>query len=96
MDEPVGALDPLTRAEMQTMLRDLLRRVAKTTLIVTHDLNEALYLADQVVLFEDGQIVARMAAAEVMFSSNAAMQAYVAATTRARDSVNGAAGGACA
>src|SRR5215467_169481 len=47
MDEPFGALDPLTRAEMQTMLRDLLQRTAVTTLIVTHDLEEALYLADR-------------------------------------------------
>src|ERR1700732_3139625 len=46
MDEPFGALDPLTRAEMQTMLRGLLERVGKTVLLVTHDLDEALYLAD--------------------------------------------------
>ena len=49
MDEPFGALDPLTRAEMQTMLRDLLERVGKTVLLVTHDLDEALYLARRVV-----------------------------------------------
>ncbi len=45
MDEPLGALDPLTRAEMQDMLRDLLSRLKKTVLLVTHDLDEALYLA---------------------------------------------------
>jgi len=49
MDEPFGALDPMTRAEMQTMLRDLLARVKKTVLLVTHDLDEALYLAERVV-----------------------------------------------
>ena len=54
MDEPFGALDPMTRAEMQTMLRDLLRRVGKTVLIVTHDLDEALYLAERVVLSGGG------------------------------------------
>src|SRR5271170_3617728 len=58
MDEPFGALDPMTRAEMQTMLSDLLQRVQKTTLIVTHDLEEALYLADRIVLLEAGHIVA--------------------------------------
>jgi osmoprotectant transport system ATP-binding protein len=58
MDEPFGALDPLTRAEMQTMLRELLRRVGKTTLMVTHDLEEALYLADRVVLLEAGCVAA--------------------------------------
>jgi osmoprotectant transport system ATP-binding protein len=82
MDEPFGALDPLTRAEMQTMLRELLRRVGKTTLIVTHDLEEALYLADRVVLLEAGRIVANLAAKEVRESPNEAMRAYVAATRR--------------
>lgn len=82
MDEPFGALDPLTRAEMQTMLRDLLARVGVTTLIVTHDLEEALYLADRVVLLEAGRIVADLASAEVRSSDNAAIRAYVAATQR--------------
>ena len=45
MDEPFGALDPLTRAEMQDMLRELLQKFKKTVLLVTHDLDEALYLA---------------------------------------------------
>ena len=82
MDEPFGALDPLTRAEMQTMLRELLRRVGKTTLIVTHDLEEALYLADRVVLLEAGRVVADLASGEVRGSGNAAVKAYVAATHR--------------
>jgi osmoprotectant transport system ATP-binding protein len=82
MDEPFGALDPLTRAEMQTMLRSLLHRVGKTNLIVTHDLEEALYLADRIVLLEAGRIVANLAADEVRSSQNPAMQAYVAATHR--------------
>ena len=82
MDEPFGALDPLTRAEMQTMLRELRRRVGKTTLIVTHDLEEALYLADRVVLLEGGKVVADLAAGEVRSSENEAMRRYVAATHR--------------
>ena len=82
MDEPFGALDPLTRAEMQTMLKELLKRVEKTTLIVTHDLEEALYLADRVVLVEQGKVVADLEAAEVRSSKNEAMRAYVAATHR--------------
>jgi osmoprotectant transport system ATP-binding protein len=91
MDEPFGALDPLTRAEMQTMLRELLRRVGKTTLIVTHDLEEALYLADRVVLLEAGRIVADLAAGEVRGSENEAVQKYVAATHRAPDTAGSAA-----
>ena len=82
MDEPFGALDPLTRAEMQTMLKELLMRVGKTTLIVTHDLEEALYLADRVVLVEDGRLVANLEVGEIRSSKNEAMRAYVAATHR--------------
>ena len=66
MDEPFGALDPMTRAEMQTMLRELLGRVRKTVLLVTHDLDEALYLAERVVFLEDGEVVADLPAGEVM------------------------------
>lgn len=80
MDEPFGALDPLTRAEMQQMLRALLRRVQKTTLIVTHDLHEALFLADRVVLVDAGKIVADLAASEVRGSEIPAVREYVAAT----------------
>ena len=82
MDEPFGALDPLTRAEMQTMLRDLLHRVGKTTLLVTHDLDEALYLADRVVFLEAGRTVADLPATEVRSSQIEAVRAYVAATHR--------------
>jgi osmoprotectant transport system ATP-binding protein len=82
MDEPFGALDPLTRAEMQTMVRELLRRLKVTTLMVTHDLEEALYLADRVVLLEAGRVVADLASGEVRGSENAAVKAYVAATHR--------------
>ena len=62
MDEPFGALDPLTRAEMQDMLRELLERLHKTVLLVTHDLDEALYLASHIVLLEAGKVVANLAA----------------------------------
>jgi osmoprotectant transport system ATP-binding protein len=80
MDEPFGALDPLTRGEMQRMLRELLRRLGKTTLIVTHDLQEALYLADRIVLLEAGRVVADMPASEVRASTSEPMRAYVEAS----------------
>lgn len=80
MDEPFGALDPLTRAEMQRMMRDLLRPGEVTTLIVTHDLQEALFLAGRVVLMQDGAVLASVASSEVMESRDAAVQAYVRAT----------------
>ena len=83
MDEPFGALDPLTRAEMQTMLRDLLRRVGKTVLLVTHDLDEALYLAQRVVFLDAGEIVADLAVGEVLQSQNPHVRGYVNAVHRA-------------
>jgi osmoprotectant transport system ATP-binding protein len=79
MDEPFGALDPLTRAEMQTMLRGLLERVGKTVLLVTHDLDEALYLAKRVVFLAEGQVVADLPMAEVLRSENPHVKGYVQA-----------------
>ncbi len=83
MDEPFGALDPLTRAEMQTMLRELLERVRKTVLLVTHDLDEALYLAKRVVFLAEGVVVADLPAGEVLGSQNAHVKDYVSAVHRA-------------
>jgi len=57
LDEPLGALDPLVRADLQTELRDIFRRLGKTVVLVTHDLGEAIYFADRVVLLKDGQVV---------------------------------------
>jgi osmoprotectant transport system ATP-binding protein len=82
MDEPFGALDPLTRAEMQTMLRDLLKKVGKTVLLVTHDLDEALYLARRVVFLSEGTVVADLAAEEVLRSENSHVKNYIQAVHR--------------
>ena len=83
MDEPFGALDPLTRAEMQTMLRGLLEQVGKTVLLVTHDLDEALYLAKRVVFLNGGKLVADLPAGEVLRSANPHVKDYVRAVHRA-------------
>jgi osmoprotectant transport system ATP-binding protein len=83
MDEPFGALDPLTRAEMQTMLRGLLERVGKTVLLVTHDLDEALYLAKRVVFLAKGRTVADLPSDEVLGSDNPHVRDYVHAVHRA-------------
>jgi osmoprotectant transport system ATP-binding protein len=88
MDEPFGALDPLTRAEMQDMLRDLLRRLNKTVLLVTHDLDEALYLASHIVLLEAGKVVADLPAQEFLTSHIPAVQSYVRAVHRGIVPVN--------
>ncbi len=56
LDEPFGALDPVTRAELQREFRGLMRRLGKATLFVTHDLREALALGDRVGLMEEGRL----------------------------------------
>jgi osmoprotectant transport system ATP-binding protein len=82
MDEPFGALDPLTRAEMQDMLRDLLQRLRTTVLLVTHDLDEALYLANHIVLVSEGRVVANLARDEFLQSDMPEIVAYASAFRR--------------
>jgi osmoprotectant transport system ATP-binding protein len=84
MDEPFGALDPLTRAEMQDMLRGLLARLKKTVLFVTHDLNEALYLADHIALIEEGRLIAHLTPEEFLASSQPEVESYVRAFRRVK------------
>ena len=59
MDEPFGALDPLTRRRVQDEFRDLKARLRKTVVLVTHDVAEALRLADEVAVMDRGRVVAR-------------------------------------
>jgi osmoprotectant transport system ATP-binding protein len=82
MDEPFGALDPLTRAEMQDMLCDVMTRMKKTVLLVTHDLNEALYLAHRIVLMSEGKLVASLTPEEFMHSREPQIESYVKAFYR--------------
>ena len=56
LDEPFGALDAITRADLQASFRDLRRELAITTLLVTHDLSEAFLLADRVAVMHAGRI----------------------------------------
>ena len=58
MDEPFGALDPVTRAELQREFASLSKRMHKTILFVTHDLREALLLGSRILLLDHGHIVA--------------------------------------
>jgi osmoprotectant transport system ATP-binding protein len=64
LDEPFGALDPVTRAEIQKEFRALQRRLGKTTICVTHDVREAFILGDRIGLMKDGSLVALVAADE--------------------------------
>jgi len=57
LDEPLGALDPLVRASLQKELKEIFARLRQTTLFVTHDLAEAAYFGDEIVLMNEGHIV---------------------------------------
>jgi osmoprotectant transport system ATP-binding protein len=57
LDEPLGALDPITRSELQEDLRATFRALGTTVVLVTHDLGEAAYLGDTLVLLRDGKVV---------------------------------------
>jgi osmoprotectant transport system ATP-binding protein len=57
LDEPLGALDPLVRASLQTDLKQIFARLRQTALFVTHDLAEAAYFGDEIVLMNEGRVV---------------------------------------
>ena len=57
MDEPFGALDPITRDSLQEEFKKLQKKLNKTIVFVTHDMDEALKLADRIVIMRDGQLV---------------------------------------
>jgi osmoprotectant transport system ATP-binding protein len=59
LDEPLGALDPLVRASLQKDLKEIFARLQQTALLVTHDLAEAAYLGNDIVLMNEGRIVQR-------------------------------------
>jgi osmoprotectant transport system ATP-binding protein len=65
LDEPLGALDPLVRFDLQERLRELFRVLGKTVVLVTHDLPEAAFIAPRLVLLRDGRVVQDAGAAEL-------------------------------
>jgi osmoprotectant transport system ATP-binding protein len=64
LDEPFGALDPITRSEIQKEFRALQKRLGKTMLFVTHDVREAFILGDRIGLMKDGRLIALVPAAD--------------------------------
>ncbi len=64
LDEPFAALDALTRLQMQRLISDLVEDFAPATLIVTHDVEEALLLADRIILLRDGKLAVEVAISE--------------------------------
>ena len=66
LDEPLGALDPIVRHELQAQMRELFAGLGKTVVLVTHDVAEAAYLADTLVLLRGGRIVQQGTARELL------------------------------
>ncbi len=68
MDEPFGAVDPITRTQLQRWLRNVQRDVKKTIVFVTHDINEAFMLGDRIILMRDGEVVQNGTPADLLRS----------------------------
>ncbi len=77
MDEPFGALDPLTRATLQKEFAELKSRLGKTVIFVTHDVREALLLGSRIALMDAGRIVLLETPPEFVKSGNKLAQAYL-------------------
>src|SRR5207302_9497946 len=86
MDEPFGALDPLTRDELQREFLSLQLRLHKTVVFITHDLNEALRLGSRIALMEAGKLVTLLTPQEFVKSSDPWVAAYVRAFRDALES----------
>jgi len=76
MDEPFGALDPVTRAELQREFSALARRLGKTIVFVTHDLREAMLLASRIILLQAGRIVASAKPREFLHIDHPEVKAF--------------------
>ncbi len=68
LDEPLGALDPIVRFELQAQMRELFSNLGKTVVLVTHDVAEAAYLAGTLVLMRDGRLIQQGTARELIDS----------------------------
>jgi osmoprotectant transport system ATP-binding protein len=79
LDEAFGALDPITRSAMQKEFRALQQRMRKAVIFVTHDLREALLLADRIALMEEGRVVVDLPTAEFTHSDDRLVRAYMEA-----------------
>jgi osmoprotectant transport system ATP-binding protein len=77
MDEPFGALDPITRAELQHEFMQLRKTLSKTIVFVTHDVAEALLLGDRIALMDSGALKGIFTPAEFLRSTDQLVQPYV-------------------
>ena len=85
MDEAFSALDPLIRTDMQDLLLELQGELHKTIIFITHDLDEALKLADHLVILKDGEVVQQGEPQEILLApSDPYIEDFVADINRAR------------
>ena len=92
MDEPFGALDPVTRSELHGEFRRIQSAVRKTIVIVTHDMGEALSLASRIGVLADGVLVALEPPAAIAASTNAHVRAMLEPLVEATFALQGRAG----
>ncbi len=85
LDEPLGALDPLIRAELQSDLKGIFQAVGKTVVLVTHDLHEAAFFSDEILLLKAGRVVQRGTIEQLMHTP---ADAFVEQFIRAQRSVH--------
>ncbi len=81
-DEPTAELDPVTSDELARVIMELKREVNLTTIIVSHDLNFALYLSDRVAMMHDGQVIAVGTPEEIKKSQNPLVRKFIYTTTK--------------
>jgi osmoprotectant transport system ATP-binding protein len=81
LDEPFGALDPLTRASLQKEFAELAKKLGKTAILVTHDVREALLLGDRIALMHAGEIVLLEKPKGFLESNNIRARSYVETLT---------------
>ncbi len=77
MDEPFGALDPITRAELQMEFKKLQQELGKTIVFVTHDVSEALLLGSRIGLMEEGRLRGIYSSSEFLQAPDDSVKAYV-------------------
>jgi len=85
LDEPFGALDPTTRADLQSEFRRLAQSLHRTSLFVTHDAQEALTVGDRIAILEAGQLQGIFSREEFLSSSDSAVQPYLQVLRAAKE-----------
>jgi len=87
-DEPTAELDPVTTDELAETIQALRRQTGNTTIIVTHDLNFALYLSDRIAMMHQGQIIQIGTPDEIRQSSNPLVRRFISTTTKGINSIS--------